>query len=72
MIWGLCLTGGSDHIEFLQKKNPGGNSLIIHRQCSNVLLFEGLTESLHSPCLEGAYNPEGKLRQIFQRRSLRR
>lgn len=41
---GICLTGGSDHIEFLQKKNPGGNSLIIRRQCSNVLLFEGLIE----------------------------
>lgn len=52
MIWGLCLTGGSDHIEFLQKKNPGGNSLIIHRQCSNVLLFEGLTEVYTVPVLK--------------------
>lgn len=52
MIWGLCLTGGSDHIEFLQKKKTSGNSLIIHRQCSNVLLFEGLIEVYTVPVLK--------------------
>lgn len=48
---GIHLTGGSDHIEFLQK-NPGGNPLIIHRQCSSGLLFEGLIEVYTVPAFK--------------------
>lgn len=61
MIWGgICLTGGSDPIEFLQKKNPGGNSLIIHRQCSNGLLFEGLIEVYTVPAFKDLIIQRGR------------